>query len=178
MDFKKWLDELSSLLNELKNLPLPYPLGMNEIREVKREGYLPPTTVNGGQLPSAFTDFYRICDGISINDVWNGYWLFGFDDILRRYELGEVNKVEGVGDVLVFGGNGGGGRFALCLGVNNQILYLPSGGAVRSSLWSTNVDYYAPQVLAEEFTVFLTLLLNDVKAFVRQTPDWKYINSI
>jgi hypothetical protein len=178
MDMDNWLDEFQSLLGQFKAMERRFSLDINEILPVQGKFEVLDRLVQDFNLSEEFRDFYRKCGGITLTNIWNGYWIFGFEENLHRHEVGEPTRVVGISlevDVLVFGGNGGGGRFAIETSGSGRVLYLPSDGRVEFSNWSSDEELCQPQILSNTFEEFLNRLLGDVRAEVNQTPGWEYI---
>lgn len=76
--------------------------------------------------------FFTLCDGIELPDVYVGYFIESLERVVTGPGRGEPVTIGGPRprSILVFGTDGGGGRFALDRG-DGSILHLSSGGAVR-----------------------------------------------
>jgi hypothetical protein len=175
MDINAWFNEVSALLERLKRIDLGYPLGENVIHPAPTESIVESLIAKTG-LPrsSSIPTFYRRCNGLSLPDVHVGYFVHGVELILDGLAKGEPTRVmdhEGLSRIIVVGTDGGGGRFASRMDVED-IVYLPVG-AVHDSVF----DGKATPIrrLASNFPDFLELLLGDLRALVNNVPDWKYM---
>ena len=179
MEMKQWVLEARSVLEELKNLKSSYLFGTNEVLDPQKDFALLDQLVVEYYLPNSIQDFYRECGGVWLSDVCNGYWVYSFENVFNRIQAKEITNVKGIGqgEIVIFGGNGGGGRFALRTHGKGEIIYLPSSGKVQSSTWFSETEKVHPIVLADDFSAFLDVLLNDIKSFVYDTPNWSYMPS-
>ncbi len=74
--------------------------------------------------------------------------------------------------VVVFGSDGGGGRFATRIKEPGEVLYLPLG-TVHNAIFDDNKT--PTTILAPDFFAFLGRLDADVNAFLADTGDWTYM---
>jgi hypothetical protein len=176
LNIRDWLVELQHLLNELENIDFGHALDENWIK--------PPASDNSAEIESAVATiannkqleaFYRECNGISMPDVWNGYFIHELEHLKNREAKGEPTSIEGKlqRDIAVFGSDGGGGMFAIRL-AESDILYLPNG-EIRNSVYLDTAN--SATRLANDFEGFLARLLADVDAFVHDTPDHVFMAS-
>ena len=103
------------------------------------------------------------------------YFIHSIDLVMRGIDRGEpvrVLDITGSVPVLVFGSDGGGGRFALQLDGPDKVLYLPVGAVNDSTFDGIQTPV---KDLASDFWSFLRLLLADVSAFVDEPPNWRYL---
>lgn len=164
-DFEAWASLVSKLIDELSSQQYP-SMGVNKLRQA---------VSNHDGLPSALKPLYTVCDGISLADVYNGYFIDSADRVVSAAKRGEPTLVEGKQSIAiqVFGSDGGGNRFAL--GINDfAVYYLPSSGAVINGTFVeddvTNVCRMAGSLIE-----FLWLLKDDIEAFVHGNENHHYI---
>ncbi len=179
LDLAEWCESIRQLLREMEKQDFPFPLSSNILHEPTGDVVILDELLVLYGLPAILKSFYLHCGGVNMHNVWNGYWVFGFEEIAHRVRQGEVRRIKGIieADVLVFGCNGGGGRFAIVTDGSGSVLYLPSGGDVHSSIWHTDSPFNAPEQLSSNFGGFLKRLHNDLEAFVRGDSTWQYMNS-
>jgi hypothetical protein len=81
--------------------------------------------------------------------------------------------------MLIFGSDAGGHSFCIFFGTETQsILYLPN------TLWEDDQciygvvagKYLSPKWLAPDFSTFLQRVLDDTKAYIRNDPNWQYMD--
>jgi hypothetical protein len=112
MDLASWINELRVLLEELKEKNLGYPHGDNYVRPPGEKAVLQELLAKTGLNESSqIATFYRTCDGLSLPDVWNGYFIHPtrFTLNLERGPLSVSGPL--ACQILVFGSDGGGGLF-------------------------------------------------------------------
>ena len=103
-----------------------------------------------------------------------GYFIHPFDLRVTGFDRGEPRQLTGplAGAIVVFGTDGGGGRFAPSAKGAGEILYLGEG-AVHG------VSFDGPKrgarLLCRSFDDFLERLLADTEAFVRGDPSWLFM---
>jgi hypothetical protein len=156
-EFKYWADQVTEVLIELASQHSDYPLGTNELRKA---------TLHHADLLQMLQPLYEVCDGISLPDVHNGYFIDSAQRVTSASKRGEPILVESSQSIpiLVFGSDGGGGRFAIGT-VDGSVYYLPSSGAVK------NMTYFEDPVVtirrvAGSVIEFLWRLKDDINAFV------------
>lgn len=163
------IDELRTLLTHVRRLDLGYPLGTNEIRKIKPQAR---KSVEHRGLPRDLLELYAHCDGLSVEDVRVGYFVDRASRAATASDRGEPIEVRPEGwAVVVFGSDGGGGRFALRL-VDHAILHLGSG-AVRAGVFYDSGGLV--RVLAPSVSAFVCRLRDDVEAFVDNRDDWEFM---
>ncbi len=163
--YADWARDLRVLLTELADLDFGYPLDTNEVI-----GPQPSPT----QVPAGLEDLYAVCDGVSMPDVYVGYFLDSAAEVAARPARGEPTHIEGAAriPISVFGTDGGGNRFAL--GPGGAIYYLPSSGAVLNGTFYED-HLVKASVKAATLLDFLWLLYGDVKAFIHDEKGHVYI---
>jgi hypothetical protein len=156
-EFKSWADQVTEVLVELASQHSDYPLGTNELRKAASHHV---------DLPQKLQSLYEVCDGISLPDVYNGYFIDSAQRVASASNRGEPILVEGSQSIPihVFGSDGGGGRFVLGT-VDGAVYYLPSSGAVNNSTYIEDSVVTIRRV-AGSVIEFLWRLNDDIKAFV------------
>jgi hypothetical protein len=175
MDVRGWISEARGLLAQLSRIDLGFPQGDNMVRPAPGAEALDLLIDQAGfDRSSSLVAFLRECDGLSLSDVHVGYFIHSVEQILQGFRSGEPRQVSGVDPltILVFGSDGGGGRFALQAVEGDAVLYLPVG-AVRDRVFDGSRT--AIRTLAPDFPSFLRLLLADLRAFVEDKPGWRYM---
>lgn len=133
----------------------------------------------GQTLPADFVEFYQRFDHLSLPDVWNSYFVSSLDEMLRFPTPRQLQSPEYRGRMLIFGSDVGGQYFCIFFGAEAQpILYLPD------ALWEDDLcvyqvisgRYLSPKWLAPDFSTFLQRILEDTKAYIRDDPDWQYMD--
>lgn len=163
-DFEAWAKLVSKLIDEFSSQQYS-SMGVNKLRQA---------VSNHNGLVSALKPLYTVCDGISLPDVHNGYFIDSADRIISAAQRGEPTLVNGKQlEIQVFGSDGGGNRFAL--GINDfAVYYLPVSGAVINGTFIeddvTNVCRMAGSLIE-----FLWLLKDDIEAFVHGNENYHYI---
>lgn len=163
------LPTMQQLLAEMKTIDFGYPLGDNVVASPQDPVIVKERLAAiGGDAVAAFQSFYACCDGLSLPDVRNGYFIQSIAKLGVSRPDSDPNEVIGefAGAVLAFGSMGNGGLFVVRR-IESDVLYLPPG-----PLHDGVYDGRQTQVkrLAPDLNTFLGLLLDDVKAFVRDTP--------
>jgi hypothetical protein len=169
------LQRARALCVDLGAVDLGYPLATNCVRPTlpadMRRSFLREV-----QLPEegALGQFFGLCNGISLPDVHNGYSIDGLE-VLRKSIQREANWIEDRA-ILVIGGDGGGGRFAVTRGGRGapEYLFLPTG-EVRDRV------YLEPEkviVLARTFHDFLSQIVVDLEHFVHDPTGHTFITDL
>lgn len=168
---RAYVQEISEMLRGVTIGVLGYPPGDNSV--------VPPSprwAEMSSRLPMGIRVLYEVCNGISMPDVHVGYFVY---DVARTSESparGEPCRVAGIqGEVLVFGSDGGGGRFAIVNDSRNDVYYLPSSGSVLGSVFEFLSANEAPVVVATGIEDFLFRLRGDVDAFLSRNRLHAYI---
>src|SRR4029078_2016519 len=90
-----------------------------------------------GQLPFALHPFYLVCDGVSMPDVHNGYFLDRASQVVCAQDFDLPMRIQLLDTTLiavrVFGRDGGGNMFAL--GENDGAIYLLPNAGVESGTY-------------------------------------------
>ena len=175
----KWKAQLAQLLEEFAALDLGYPAGESRLG-------LPASQAELDALANAVAlreeaplyAFYRVCAEVQLPDVHNGYFILPPRLVLRGWQSGEPRRLSGphAREILSFGGDGGGGRFALDRDGDGEVLHLGEG-AVHDGLFDGDEreDHRPVTVLAPDLPAFLDRMLVDVDAFLRDDREWTYM---
>ena len=175
MDVVDWTTRMAAALKALADIDLGYPQDENRINPASDEALLERLAAVAGLGPqSALMSFYRRCGGASLPDVHVGYFVHSPELVLRGLERGEPRRLTGpqARPILVFGSDGGGGRFALGADGDGDVLYLGEGAVhdgVFDGVGGEN------RLVNTSLDAFLTGLLDDTEAFVRGDADWVYL---
>lgn len=175
VDVKSWISETHGLLAQLGQLDLGFPQGDNVVRPAPSLEALDLLVAQAYiERSSPLVAFLQECNGLSFPDVHVGYFIHSVEQMLHGFRSGEPRQVSGNEPltVLVFGSDGGGGRFALQVQGGCAVFYLPVG-AVRDGVFDGK--HTAIRRLAPDFPEFLRLLLADLRAFVEDRPAWQYM---
>ncbi len=169
MNFHETTIRLNQLIAEMNAIDFGYPLGDNVVAVPQDPVFVEERLATiGGDAVAAFFDFYRCCDGLSLPDIHNGYFIKAIAKLGMSRPDSDPTQVMGdyAGAVLAFGSTGNGGLFVVRR-IESDVLYLPPG-----PLHDGVYDGRQTQVkrLAPDLNSFLGLLLDDVEAFVRDTP--------
>ena len=153
-DLRAWRDELERALDDLMRMDFGYPIDVQELR---------PAASSAGNVPLPLAAVYQACDGLSLPDVHNGYFIAQSDrlDDLRRRGVPVRLAVDGrCVPIVVFGSDGGGNSFALRED-DQSVWFLPSDAEVRRGTYVFN-PLRPPVLLAPTVSAFLWRLLDDV----------------
>jgi hypothetical protein len=175
MDILTWRTRMETALEELRDIDLGYPQDENVLGPPAGPAALAEFASRAGLDPrSPLVDFYRACSGVSLPDVHVGYFIHEPGLVLRGLEGGEPRRLTGpyARAVVVFGTDGGGGRFALGADGDGEVLYLGEG-AVHDAVFD-DADGQV-QTLAPDLPAFLERLLADVEAFVNDEEGWEFM---
>jgi hypothetical protein len=140
MEIVHWLKKVQGMINKLEQLDFGYPLDTNVIYARSSQDDIDSLNSKiGDSMPASILEFYTHCGGISLPDVWNGYYIYSIEIILSSAERYIPTKIYGTPpyDILVFGGNGGGRLFASRLD-SEEIIYLREGSVVNSTFNRTD----------------------------------------
>lgn len=168
------LRRLDSILRELAAIDFGYPLGENTVT--------PPIPAAADALVEAgldrirwLSDLYSACDGISMPDINNGYFIKPLHKVLK-YDLASEPKtvlLDTEISVLSLGSTGGGSLFVVEREIG-RVLLLPPG-----PLHEGHYDgrHTKAGVVAEDISLFLDRLIDDAAAFVREEHGHQYLTS-
>lgn len=175
MQFLEWRVRMEAALAQLRTIDLGYPQGENVV-QVGAEPNAVAEMAAGAGIPllSPLVHFYRHCGGVSLPDVHVGYFVHPPELVVRGRQQGEPQRLTGTYDraVIVFGSDGGGGRFVIGTDGDGEVLYLGEGRVEDAVYDGWNGDV---RVLSESLNGFLDRLLADVEAFICPCPGWRYL---
>lgn len=175
MDILTWRARMETALEELRGIDLGYPQDENVLGPPADPAALAEFVSRAGlDSRSPLADFYRACSGVSLPDVHVGYFIHEPALVLGGLGGGEPRRLTGpyAREVLVFGTDGGGGRFALGADGGGEVLYLGEG-AVHDAVFDGSDGQVQP--LTPDLRAFLERLLADVEAFVNDEAVWEYM---
>jgi hypothetical protein len=123
------------------------------------------------------TELFSECGGLTLPDVCNGYFIDTPERLRRRLEQKDPLEPRSLesdknAEVLCFGSDGGGGRFAFVCGAEYGVWCLPVGGVFDGVFRDLQTPLRKIGVDAAEFG---QRLVADVTAFLRGDSSWKYI---
>jgi hypothetical protein len=115
--------------------------------------------------------------GLTLPDLWNGYFVDSPEKLRRRLEQKSPLEPRALesdesAEVLCFGSDGGGGRFAFVCGAERGVWYLPVEGVFDGVFRDLQTPLRKIGVDAADFG---RRLVADVTAFVRADSSWKHI---
>lgn len=165
--YKKQLNDLTTLLKKQK---LETFLGY----DVDFNGYLPPQkhelvySILFKLDLEILEPFYTVCDGISLPDIWNGYFIHTIFQISKnqQYNLSQSQNMS----IIVFGSDGGGGQFAISK--VGEIYYLPVGEIIGKEYRGKH------RLVANSFLSFIDKLVCDAKAFLLDQRPHVYLDGL
>lgn len=162
-----WAREMRELLAELMSMDFGCPVDGNELR--------PSAAVIPDGVPEPLRPMYRVFDGLSMMDVYNGYALHAAADVVTAAERKLPIRLGGEPprEIHVFGSDGGGSLFALSTN-DGAVYYLPSDGVTGEPVFAES-EHVRPRRVAEDVATFLELVLRDVQAFVAGDEHHRYV---
>lgn len=172
MTIAEKLLRLATILDELAAIDLGYPQGENTI--------LPPSAGAVALLAEAglagiegLTDLYTACNGVSMPDVHNGYFIKPLRRVLKCAPSSEPSTIllEDAIAVLPLGSTGGGSLF-VAEREGGRVLHLPPGPLHEGRYDGRHINV---RVVAESIPSFLDLLINDAEAFVHGDQGHRYL---
>lgn len=168
-----WAERLQNALGKLRRIDFGYPLGENVIRPLPSgrdaRSILEEENIHSPDLAS----FYGSCDGVSLPDVQNGYFLMSLLELVDGLREKEPRTVVGrvSGSMVVFGWTGGGQRFALML-EGGSIWWLGNGLVEDRVFYSEEGN---ARKIASDLPGFLLRLAEDAEAFVADEQGHSFI---
>lgn len=167
------LARLALILDELTDIDLGYPQHGNTVA--------PPTDGAAALLAEAglsgiegLVELYSACDGVSMPDVHNGYFIH---PLRRPLNVGDPNsepRAVLAGDeipVLLIGSTGGGDLFVVER-QSGRVLVLPPGLINDGRYEGRRI-----RVVADTIIKFLDILISDAEAFVRGDRGHWYLKA-
>jgi hypothetical protein len=159
-EFLQWAGLMASLVLELASFDFGYlvPISANQ--------FTPPiSTPIIDQLPGMLIPLYRVCDGLRLPDVHNGYFLMPAKELIESKDASSILQPSGLSiPVCVFGSDGGGSRFAVGT-IDHSVYYVPSTVGVEGNMFIDGSRACSRKV-SKSVVEFLMVLLTDVYAFV------------
>lgn len=178
IDLRNWKRSVELELGRLRSIDFGYPLGDNVVFPPVEHARVTDVLVKEFETEpffAEFEEFFGVCNGLSMPDVHNGYFVHSVFDLCAERHLSKSLPVAltGVetGEIRVFGSDGGGGLFAIRFG-SGEVLYL-SAGKVSSG------EFYATQnslsIVAASFGSFLLRFLEDLEAFISNRDQHNFM---
>jgi len=157
--YDEWLVAVREDLALLPTLDLGRRMGVNKVME--------PSSSDLHRVPVPLWDMYRAFDGLSLPDVYNGYFIDSAARVVSAAERGMPIKVVGVSElsIHVFGSDGGDGLFALGL-ADSAVYYLPSWGGYHDGVFVED-ELTRVRRVADSVQGFLWRLQGEIRAFVQ-----------
>lgn len=174
MTISNCLSQINADLLRLRTIDLGYPQGENKILVPTAADVIETSLMNADLLHHQdIRTFFNACNGMSLPDVYVGYFLNKVESLAPKGKPYEVLEVLGsfAGGVVVLGSSGGGDLFVLRRN-DNDVLLLPPG-LVSNGAYD-NTDARGSQ-LATGFGSFLQRLAEDVRAFVNNKPGHRFM---
>ncbi|MBO9613705.1 MAG: hypothetical protein J7619_13475 [Dyadobacter sp.] len=166
-----WLNEVEQMLKSISSDFLGYKPTGNCINQTPQF-----RNVTVGKLPSEMQVFYGFCDGVDMPDVHVGYFIHSLSWIEKSHLKGEPFRIASYPhEIVVFGSDGGGGRFALGGETSQEILYLPSSGGIHNGVFRYLSKSEAPYRVAKDWMQFMEVLRSDLRAFLLRDETWKFM---
>lgn len=118
--------------------------------------------------------FYRYCDGVSLPDICNGYFIHGLKLIAHGIQNDQPLWISDPWNcpIVVIGSVGDGGLFAIDKNRFGKVFFLPESRIVNQIYEARSV---VVKILAYSYYDFLSKFEKDMKAYVHRTPDWQYM---
>ncbi|MCA9095253.1 MAG: hypothetical protein KDA68_17320 [Planctomycetaceae bacterium] len=168
------IDQIKRKLSDLYLIDFGYPLGDNIVRDASYPNGLPDAfTSKRGTI--WLTSLYSACDGLSLPDVHNGYFLKPLVKVASIDRSSEPDTIAGNEEeieVLPFGSTGNGSLFVVDCQRGAVLLLSPghmSGGRYDGERGKvTEVAATVPQ--------FLERLFRDVHSFINGDNQHNYIS--
>jgi len=115
-------------------------------------------------LPADLLRLYTVVGYVSLPDVGNGLFVHGAAQVAQAYANGEVRRGTGrhEADVIVFGSDGGGTRYALASPTGAPVYRLPPGVIIDGVYESDDPGF---SIIAADLAGFLGRLLHAVEQF-------------
>lgn len=140
-----------------------YPCGRNSV-ELQGDATKVADLASIDGLPRSVVEFYSVVAEVSVPDIGNGYFLHSVQHIVDN-DVADIRRLSGQtsDDVLAFGSDGGGGRFAVSL--SRGLVYHLRSGQLTDGVFTCS-DGLCREV-APDFNAFLEDFLTAVKQFRR-----------
>ena len=159
-------------LDELATIDLGYPQGDNVIRPIEQRACSPSEMDQCGS--KWLTPLYSACDGLSFPDVHIGYFIKPLSKVLVFDRASEPDTILLAHEVSVkpIGSTGGGALFVVDC-ENGRVILLPPGPLRNGQYDGRSAKV---KVISESVAEFLSLLLADLYAFVKNNRSHSYIS--
>jgi hypothetical protein len=110
-----------------------YPMGTNVINDPDEEGSA-ALEACGPSIPIALLRFYTVIGEVSLPDVGKGWFVASAANVARAHEINDLRRVTGrhSADVVAFGSDGGGTRYALASPPDTAVYRLPLKSPCRA----------------------------------------------
>lgn len=163
---KSWIGEAESLLKRLYEYDHGYTLGENFIEPADAVSQISNMSIGDNRSSPQVKEFYSLCNGIDWPDVYNGYFIIKKEDLGKIQDEFTPSFIQGVnaGEVLFFGSSGG-GDLSVIIKESGQVAILPPG-RIRQNVYDNSDD--RAKVVADDFYGFLSMLLEDLRAYVNE----------
>ena len=164
------LNKSGRILTEDGNIinPVPNKTIFNE--------FITTLSTLGIESDSQIVSLYKLCNGIYLTDIYNGYFIWPLEILLRNFRADGPTRISAPYDykILGFGDDGGGQHFVLRTDGSEEVLLLPEG-----SVKDFTYDVYNQviKVIAKDFYGFLTRLQTDVRADLNGYTAWQFMSS-
>jgi hypothetical protein len=181
MDISNWLNEIEGDIEQLKSsgreitedgniiYPAPEPNIFNE--------FISRLNSIGIGIDSQIVSLYKECNGIYLTDVYNGYFIWPLEILLRNLNTLGPTRISAPYNynILVFGDDGGGEGFALRADGSEEILFLPEGLIEN---FTYDAEDKVIKVISKNFYGFLIRLQADFRAHLANDPSWVYMTDM
>jgi len=179
MDLKKYLKEMELDIERLNKSgriltengneinPAPVPTIFNE--------FISTLSTLGIGYDSQIVSLYKICNGIYLTNIYNGYFIWELEILLRNFRTYGPTRISAPYDykILCFGDDGGGQLIALRTDGSEEVFLLPEG---RIEDFTYDVYNQVIKVIAKDFYGFLTRLQADVRADLNGYTGWQFLS--
>lgn len=175
MNYEAYFSELTQCINEILDIDFGYPLDDNKVFPPLPKGvFKNEVATKSNAIPEELMQQYRYFNGLSFPDVHNGYFIMSLDRLFRGITSTEPRTIHGKwpDSIVVFGSTGGGKKFAYS--TTTKQIYLLGHGEIDNQVFHS--DEGNVQVIAKDLDTFFNLLLNDLKEFIEDNPDHKFIS--
>jgi len=175
VELSTWLSDMRLLLEKFKKKDIGYPHQSNDISPPGKEALFKKLLAKTGfDESSQVARFYKSCDGFSLPDVWNGYFIHSTKLTLKFLETGPF-EVTGplAGKIIVLGSDGGGGLFAIRRDGPGEMLHLHEDGVTGAPIFDGSFN--PAKVISVDFFGFLVRVQADLEAYIDDREGWHYM---
>lgn len=162
--------KIKAHLKSLRKIDLGYPQGTNVVfAPALREEVLRGLRALNLE-DSSLREFYSECDGLSLPDVQNGYFINRVAQFARNWERSDwVRRVDGFGEEFITIGSMGGGELFV-LGLESGHTFVLPGGLIEESI------YHGPVVpLGGGLTSLMDRIASDFGAFIAGDAEHEFL---